>query len=150
MNSLKVKVSVMSSSCDPMDCRLPGSSVHGTLQAKVLEWVAIPFSRINSLHVRKSGIFMKNKYIFQNKQTKNSEEWPCPTFQFSIISRKILKELITIFVSKEPEFGNQKIGEGRKAYFQFEFCALYINYHLKHVSDLIKPLSFLLAERCLK
>ena len=31
--------------CDPMDCRLPGSSVHGILQARILEWVAIPFSR---------------------------------------------------------------------------------------------------------
>ena len=29
---------------DPMDCSLPGSSVHGTLQARLLEWVAIAFS----------------------------------------------------------------------------------------------------------
>ena len=31
--------------CDPMDCSLPGSLVHGILQAKVLEWVAISFSK---------------------------------------------------------------------------------------------------------
>ena len=31
--------------CDPMDYRLPGSSVHGILQARILEWVAIQFSR---------------------------------------------------------------------------------------------------------
>ena len=31
--------------CDPMDCSLPGSSVHGILQARILEWVAISFSR---------------------------------------------------------------------------------------------------------
>ena len=31
--------------CDPMDCSPPGSSVHGILQARVLEWVAISFSR---------------------------------------------------------------------------------------------------------
>ena len=31
--------------CDPMDCGLPGSSVHGILQARILEWIAIPFSR---------------------------------------------------------------------------------------------------------
>ena len=31
--------------CDPTDCRPPGSSVHGILQASILEWVAIPFSR---------------------------------------------------------------------------------------------------------
>ena len=31
--------------CNPVDCSLPGSSVHGILQARILEWVAIPFSR---------------------------------------------------------------------------------------------------------
>ena len=31
--------------CDPMDCSLPGSPVHGILQARILEWVAISFSR---------------------------------------------------------------------------------------------------------
>ena len=31
--------------CDPMNCSPPGSSVHGILQARILEWIAIPFSR---------------------------------------------------------------------------------------------------------
>ena len=34
--------------CDPMDCSSPGSSVHGILQARILEWVAFPFSRGSS------------------------------------------------------------------------------------------------------
>ena len=34
--------------CDPVDCSPPGSSVHGILQARVLEWVAISFSRRSS------------------------------------------------------------------------------------------------------
>ena len=34
--------------CDPMDCSLPGSSVHGIFQARVLEWVAISFSKGSS------------------------------------------------------------------------------------------------------
>ena len=34
--------------CDPMDCSLPGSSVHGILQAWILEWVAMPSSRGSS------------------------------------------------------------------------------------------------------
>ena len=33
---------------DPMDCSLPGSSLHGILQARILEWVAISFSRGSS------------------------------------------------------------------------------------------------------
>ena len=46
VESVKVKVAW---SCltfsDPMDCSPPGSSVHGILQARILEWVAISFSR---------------------------------------------------------------------------------------------------------
>ena len=34
--------------CDPMDCSLPGSSVYGILQARILEWVAIFFFRASS------------------------------------------------------------------------------------------------------
>ena len=34
--------------CNPMDCSSPGSSVHGTLQGRILYWVAIPFSRVSS------------------------------------------------------------------------------------------------------
>ena len=44
--NLPISCSVVSdlTLCDPMDCSPPGSSVHGILQARVLEWVAIPFS----------------------------------------------------------------------------------------------------------
>ena len=34
--------------CDPMDCSSPGSSIHGILQARILEWIAISFSRGSS------------------------------------------------------------------------------------------------------
>ena len=37
----KVKVKSCPTLCDPMDCSVPGSSVHGIFQARVLEWVAI-------------------------------------------------------------------------------------------------------------
>ena len=49
--SEKMKVLVAQSClilCDPMDCNVPGSSVHGMLQVRILEWVAIPFSRGSS------------------------------------------------------------------------------------------------------
>ena len=45
----KVKVAWSCSTlCNSMDCSLPGFSVHGILQARILEWVAIPFSRGSS------------------------------------------------------------------------------------------------------
>ena len=34
--------------CNPMVCSLPGSSIHGILQARILEWVAMPFPRGSS------------------------------------------------------------------------------------------------------
>ena len=35
--------------CDPMDCRPPGFCVHGILQARILEWIAIPFPKSKHL-----------------------------------------------------------------------------------------------------
>ena len=40
--------SVMSNSLCPMGCSPPGSSIHGIFQARILEWVAIPFSKGSS------------------------------------------------------------------------------------------------------
>ena len=53
----------MSNSCNPMDCSLPGSSVHGILQAKVLEWVAVSFHRQFSTQESNLG-FLHCRQIF--------------------------------------------------------------------------------------
>ena len=47
---------------DPMDCSLPGSSVHGIFQARVLEWGAIAFSDSNVSIV---NITIRGKKIFE-------------------------------------------------------------------------------------
>ena len=77
---LNVKVKAKSLShvpvCDPMDCSLPGSSLHGILEARVLEWVAISFSRgssrprdsINSLKTR--GIDKATIVLYNNTQSR--------------------------------------------------------------------------------
>ena len=41
--------------CTPVDCSLPGSSVYGIFQARVLEWVAISFSSFHVLAIVKSA-----------------------------------------------------------------------------------------------
>ena len=46
--SESVSRSVVPYSCDPMDSSPPGSSVHGVLQARILEWVAISFCKGSS------------------------------------------------------------------------------------------------------
>ena len=42
---------------DPMDCSLPGSSIHGIFQARVLEWGAIAFSAFHMLASQYSKSF---------------------------------------------------------------------------------------------
>jgi len=56
MKTLEVKSLSPVGLCDPMDCSLPGSSVHGIFQARVLEWVAISYSRQLSIFKPKSLI----------------------------------------------------------------------------------------------
>ena len=51
---------------DPMDCSLPGSSVHGILQARELEWGAIAFSKSSVPGVKK-----KKKVIYTGQVTNN-------------------------------------------------------------------------------
>ena len=48
---VRVKSEVLQSCltlCHPMDCSIPCSSIHGSFQAKVLEWVAVPFSQVST------------------------------------------------------------------------------------------------------
>ena len=44
--------------CDPMDCSLPGSSVHGILQARVLDWGAMAFSSSMAKGTNQGCIFL--------------------------------------------------------------------------------------------
>ena len=55
-------LSVVSNSLRPRDCSLPGSSIHGTLQARILEWTAIAFSK-NSTDV---PLKTKNRITMQS------------------------------------------------------------------------------------
>ena len=40
---------------NPMDCSLPGSSIHGIVQARVLEWVAIAFSALYTTELQREN-----------------------------------------------------------------------------------------------
>ena len=51
---------VVSGSCDSTDCSLLGSSVHGTFQTRILEWVVVSFSK----DLRENGYIFKKKTVF--------------------------------------------------------------------------------------
>ena len=60
LQCMKKSESEVAQSCptlrDPMDCSLPGSSVHGIFQGRVLEWGAIAFSKEQVSLLRKDGV----------------------------------------------------------------------------------------------
>ena len=65
--------------CDPMDCSLPGSSLHGILQARVLEWVAKILDLMLSSNTRLVFGVYNIKYIIakcMNKWIKNKNIFP--------------------------------------------------------------------------
>ena len=73
-----VSHSVMSDSWDPMDCSPQGSSVHGILQARMLECIAIPFSRGFSLPRDQTSVsciagrfFTSEPQIYYNLKNEN-------------------------------------------------------------------------------
>ena len=70
--------------CDPMNCSLVGSSVHGILQARILEWVAspsagaLPHSRIKPTSPKSSslaGIFFATEQTWGVPLCKDSSAW---------------------------------------------------------------------------
>ena len=65
---------------DPMDCSLPGSYVHGILQARVLEWGAIAFSGVHGLRVVNHTSFQDLKHLTVNLQS---------TFDFTLNRQKV-------------------------------------------------------------
>ena len=83
--------------CDPMDCSLPGSSIHGIFQAGVLEWGAIAFSDLgkttpgclrdaapglgcltNSMKAFSTG---RNKARSRQMKEEKEKEWDCETLK---------------------------------------------------------------------
>ena len=57
--------------CHPMDCSLPGSSIHGIFQARVLEWVAIAFSIRKLIILKLTYQYINHKYLINNIELAN-------------------------------------------------------------------------------
>ena len=76
---LGVEVSEVAQSCltlcDPMDCYLLGSSIHGIFQARVLEWVAISFSRGSSQPRDLTQVSCIAGRCFTVWVTREAQEW---------------------------------------------------------------------------
>ena len=88
--------------CDPVDCSPPGSSVHGILQARTLEQVAVPSSR---------GIFLTqelNPCLFMSPAFAEGFFTPSATWEddTEAILLKMMKNYISIFSNEpKPDYG---------------------------------------------
>ena len=73
---MKVKVAQLCPTiCNHMDCSLPGYSVHGILQARILEWVAFPFSRESSQPGDWTQVFLIAGRFFTIWATREAQEY---------------------------------------------------------------------------
>ena len=61
--------------CDPMDCSLPGFSVNGILRTRILEWVAMPFSRESSQPRARTQVSRIAGGFFTICSTKEAQEY---------------------------------------------------------------------------
>ena len=66
---------------DPMDCSLPGSSVHGIFQARVLEWGAIAFSSVMSNSLQRYGLYLPGSSVHGILQARTLEWVAIPSFR---------------------------------------------------------------------
>ena len=75
---------------DPLDCSPPGSSVHGICQARILEWVAIPFSKGSSQsrdQIHLSCIFRIGRQILYNLSHQGSPPGYKHTYKCTLTCR---------------------------------------------------------------
>ena len=91
---MKVKVIAAQSCltlCDPMDCGLPGSSVYGILQARILEWVAMPSSRgIFPTQGSNPGLLHCRRILYHLSHQRRMDGWKMQQMWHKILPLRML------------------------------------------------------------
>ena len=103
------EVSEVAQSCptlrDPMDCSLPGSSIHGIFQATVLKWGAIAFSKECSNYHTIALISHASKIMLKIFQARLQHMWTVNFLMFKLVLEK----------AEEPEINCQHLLDHRKS-----------------------------------
>ena len=84
--------------CDPIDCSLSGSSIHAIFQARVLEWIAISFSRGSSRPRNRTRVSRIAGRRFTIWATREAHVSKVKSLLFNMLSR-IVRKLIPVFKS---------------------------------------------------
>ena len=74
--------------CDLMDYRLPGFSVHGILQVRILDWVAVPFSRGSSQPSNQTRVSCTASGFFTSLATRDSPKITQAGLYICVISKR--------------------------------------------------------------
>ena len=88
--------------CDPMDCSPPGSSVHGILQARIMEWIARPSSRGSSWpRIEPSSLISPvlvecsfHQCIMGNPQRLACQEWDSNSHPWNLMFKYVIINFI--------------------------------------------------------
>ena len=117
-----------------MDCNLPGSSVHGILQARVLEWVAIPFSSIMPKVFSPSFVFRQISALVLNCYSTSADKWWTKHFEHYTGFSNTWTENFQMFTlvlekAEEPEIKLPiSAGSSKKQEFQKNIYFCFIDY----------------------
>ena len=96
----------MSNSCNPVNCSLPGSSVHGILQAEILEWAVMSFSRGSSLTSFYWLYFLLGKHPWEGRAPS---ETSCQLIlrDGKVLLKNIVQSiLLNVLILWKDEFGS--------------------------------------------
>ena len=93
---------------DPVDCSLPSSSVHGILQARILEWVAISFSRGSSWPRDRTWVSHIGGRCFNLWATSEAHKWGIASGTAGTQDQK-LQTQVTIICDSQPWRHNRTI-----------------------------------------
>ena len=88
---------------DPMDCSPPGSSVHGIFQARVLEWVAIAFSKSLQHYSSKASILQCSAFFNGPTLTPIPDYWENHSFNHTDLGNSMKKHYLAHLLIFESE-----------------------------------------------
>ena len=98
--------------CEPKDCSLPGSSVHGISQARILEWVAISSSSKSSRPRNQTCISCISRWVLHHWTTWEAPQMYYDVLNFNLNPRTLKPLLETRFSDCTPEVVNESVGAG--------------------------------------
>ena len=90
----------MSDSCDPVDYSLPGSSIHGISQTRILEWVAIFFEDLSNPGIKPPSPVLAGRFFTTESPSKPSK-YTTPTLFMAENGR------VHMALGKDPAFSGQ-------------------------------------------